>query len=112
MNCRLASRVDEFLGESRINLVDIGGGVSMNYDSDIVRPSFQEYFDEIHKVCPNFFFQKRTVVTEFGRAYVGKAGAIVTIIEDVIEPLPIYFNSPLTAITHAGADLFPRTVGH
>jgi diaminopimelate decarboxylase len=108
---RLADDIDEALGYKRVSILDIGGGLSLNYSSDEVQPTFLEYFDAIHEKSPLFFRQKRRIVTEFGRAWVGKAGAVVSRVEDVVYPAAQFRPAtPLTAITHAGADMFLRPV--
>ena len=87
--------------------IDIGGGLSLNYSSDAVEPTVDHYFTEISKQCPNFWTQKRRIITEFGRIWLGKAGVVVAKVEDVLQT-----NDVFTAIVHTGADLFLRTVIH
>ena len=82
-----------------------GGGLSLNYSSDTVEPTVGEYFRSISEHYPEFWAQKRRIITEFGRIWVGKAGAVIAKTEDILQA-----NDAFTAIVHAGADLFLRTV--
>ena len=83
----------------------VGGGLSLNYSNDTVEPTVNQYFQFISQQCPEFWMQKRRIITEFGRIWVGKAGAVVARVEDVLPGSEV-----VTAIVHAGADLFLRTV--
>lgn len=109
IKCRLAEWIDKSLGYNRITMLDIGGGLSLNYTDDSVRPTFEEYFDCITSSCPALF-QGRKIVTEFGRAWVGKAAAVVAVVEDVIEHSQNGLGPSYTAISHVGADMFVRPV--
>ena len=88
-----------------MSLSFVGGGLSLNYSNDIVEPTVNQYFQSISQQCPDFWMQKRRIITEFGRIWVGKAGAVVARVEDVLPGSEV-----VTAIVHAGADLFLRTV--
>lgn len=104
----LADAIDADCGEARIQTIDIGGGLSANYGSDEVAPTFSEYFTELRRRCPALFTHKRLVVTEFGKSLVAKAGAILAKVEDVwTDPTPD--GDRATVICHAGADLLLRT---
>ncbi len=102
----------------RIRVVDIGGGLSANYHSDAVTPTFGEYAQALVTACPTLrnSKSKRTLLTEFGKAIIAKCGYIVSTVEDVLSnetqtgafgvaSLP----QQVTAICHAGADLLLRT---
>jgi diaminopimelate decarboxylase len=99
-------------GLGRITHVDIGGGLSSNYSSEVVTPAFSDYVAEIEKLAPNFMDtlakKKRLLITEFGKALISKNCATVSLVEDVLkgrtETSDVY-----TAIIHMGADLFVRT---
>jgi hypothetical protein len=68
------------------------------------------YFDAIVSLREDFFSINRTIYSEFGRAWVGKSAVVVATIEDVLIPPSVFSGIPLTAITHAGADMFLRPV--
>jgi hypothetical protein len=65
--CSLADEVDQLCldseGKKRIKLLDIGGGLSANYSSEAVSPTFDEYLKAIIEVYPGFHSQGRTIVT-------------------------------------------------
>ena len=112
----LADDIDACCGSPRIMALDIGGGLSVNYNSDAVSPSFEEYKNTILKIVPNFFKQNssRTIVTEFGKSLVAKAGVVVALVQDVLDLTcagegETRDETHQIAITHAGADLFLRT---
>jgi diaminopimelate decarboxylase len=82
----------------------------LNYSSDTVEPAFMDYFDAIVALRNDFFSINRTIYSEFGRAWVGKSAVVVATVEDVLIPPSVFTGIPLTAITHAGADIFLRPV--
>jgi len=105
----LANEVDAiFGGEARIQYIDIGGGLHANTDSDELSVSFDGYVEAIKTRCPDFLLHPdRTIVTEFGKALVLKAACVVSRVEDKLDAPPDP-QLPVTAIVHAGADLFMR----
>lgn len=119
----LANDIDRACREAgekgpRITHIDIGGGLSANYDSDTVTPTFAEYAAMLAERCgaelsavPN-----RTLVTEFGKALVAKCGVIATRVEEGREFSALSTteavsagNQMVLATVHAGADLLLRT---
>lgn len=128
--CDIADTVDEALGEGRVALLDIGGGLPANYGSDEVTPTFADYADLLRRKVPKLFSNtERTVVTEFGRALMAKAAVMVSKVEYVRENAspeaeageprttrtpgmvlpPAAPSGHQTLITHMGADLFLRS---
>eukprot|EP01038_Epipyxis_sp_PR26KG_P008732 gene8732-11798_t len=107
----LADEIDSICDMNRITHIDIGGGLSANYDSDIISPSFDDYVDDLFKSCPNLFINtNRTIITEFGKSLITKCGVIVSVIEDVLEqPQQVNNMKQYVAIGHAGADVLLRT---
>lgn len=82
--CNIADVIDRTLGRGRVHLLDIGGGLPANYDSDQVSPSFSEYATVLQKAAPSLFENtERIVVTEFGRSLVAKAAITVSTVEYV-----------------------------
>jgi diaminopimelate decarboxylase len=64
----LADEIDEACkvnGEAnrRITLIDIGGGLSANYLSEEVSPTFADYATMLAEKCPNIFNQERRLIT-------------------------------------------------
>ena len=132
--CDIADLVDGELGEGRVELLDIGGGLPASYDSDEVTPSFDEYASVLRGAAPSLFENtRRTVLTEFGRTLVAKSAMTVSTVEYVrtntasdddtpttLPPPPPpqaatgdggeQASSPehQTLVVHVGADLFLR----
>lgn len=89
-----------------VSIIDIGGGLPVNFGSDENFPTFQDYqYKSCVKKFPSLFSGKYALVTEFGRAMVAKAAIFVSRIEYVKE------NGGRRMIQqHVGADLAVRTV--
>jgi len=39
--------VNRRVGKTQVNVIDIGGGLTINRDDDTVRPSFQDYAQDL-----------------------------------------------------------------
>lgn len=88
-----------------ITIVDIGGGLPVNFASDAFTPTFDDYASRLKAEVPSLFAGKYALVTEFGRSIVAKAGILVSRVEYVKE------NGGRRIIQqHVGADLAIRTV--
>jgi diaminopimelate decarboxylase len=103
--CNFANEIDSSCGTKRIEMIDIGGGLPVNYDSDEITPLFVDYSSLLEERC-HLSIQNRHFVTEFGKAYVLKAGKVITKVEDILTPQETALSK--TAIVHAGSDLFMR----
>jgi diaminopimelate decarboxylase len=114
VNCivDLADKIDlaclSIDGKKRITNLDIGGGLSANYESDIVTPTFEDYSTSLLNSCPKLFTCGRIIYTEMGKSLIAKSGVIVTKIEDTIKEIGDK-NGHVTAVAHAGADILLRT---
>lgn len=100
----LAEEINTVIGKQQVTRLDIGGGLPVNFTSDEITPSFQEYADVLKEAVPVLFTDKYQVKTEFGRAIVAKNGVIITRVE--------YTKSSggrHIATTHAGAQILTRT---
>ena len=52
------------LPQARIRMIDIGGGLAVDYGSDAVRPSFEDYATLLRAKCPALFSSPgRLIVT-------------------------------------------------
>lgn len=100
-----AEEIDRALGEKRIKLIDIGGGLSVNFADDRMVPSFAEYATSLRAAAPALFAGDRRIVTEFGRALLAKPGLILARVEYTKT-----MGGKQIAITHAGAQVATRTV--
>lgn len=99
----LAIDLNQQLRRQQITTIDIGGGFPVNYHPG--EPFLIEDFaTTLAQVCPELFTGQFRVVTEFGRYIHAQAAVAISDIEYVKEHL----DGSVTAITHAGADLFVR----
>ena len=104
----LALEINRVVGRNQVHILDIGGGLSVNFLSDEVSPTFQQYADALREGVPELFAQDSPfslVVTEFGRAVLAKAGFSMCCVEYTKTSGGRHF-----AAIHGGADLFVRTV--
>ena len=101
----LAEEINRAAGRQQVEVVDIGGGLPVNFESDEIKPSFADYATALSESVPELFTGAYRVKTEFGRSIYAKNGFIATRIE--------YTKSSggrQIAISHAGAQLATRTV--
>lgn len=106
--------------------------VLLDYQNDASSPSFESYSKALLDSCPELFEfavtsksiasgnAKWRLATEFGKSIVTKTGFVVARIEDVLchnrdstvtscaVAVNLKSDPKVTAITHAGADLFLR----
>lgn len=101
----LAEAISDKVGRDQVRRIDVGGGLSVNFLSDEVTPTFQDHRSALENAVPELFSGRFTLITEFGRALTAKAGTLVARVE--------YAKStggrPI-AITHAGVQVATRTV--
>lgn len=101
----LADAIARRVGNDQVRRIDIGGGLSVNFESDEITPTFQDHRTTLESYVPELFNGRFTLITEFGRALTAKAGTLVSRVE--------YAKStggrPI-AITHAGVQVATRTV--
>jgi diaminopimelate decarboxylase len=114
----LAEQIDTAAGAPRVKVINIGGGLPSNYDSDDIAPTFAKYVDVLRREAPQLFERTgRTILTEFGRSVSAKTGWTVSQVEYIKshEEVNAMIDSPeasapeQTGIIHAGSDLFLRT---
>jgi diaminopimelate decarboxylase len=93
-------------GAKKCPIIDIGGGLSVNFNSDEVTPTFGQYADALKKAIPELFDENSEfkMITEFGRAIVMKAGIYVSRIEYTKT-----MGGRHIILQHVGADLLLRT---
>jgi diaminopimelate decarboxylase len=106
---RLAEFVNEIedaVGAGRIRVIDIGGGLPVNFGSDEVTPQYGDYSKILRDSAPALFSKvNRTIVTEYGRSVSAKAAWAVCAVEYVKKS----GDGLSIAVIQAGADLFMRT---
>jgi diaminopimelate decarboxylase len=101
----LAEQVNAAAGRQQITVLDIGGGLPVNFGSDETAPAFADYARVLRAEVPGLFDGRYGIVTEFGRSLLAKNGTVLARVE--------YAKSaggrPI-AVTHAGAQVATRTV--
>ncbi|WP_419995511.1 diaminopimelate decarboxylase [Streptomyces boninensis] len=101
----LAEEINSAAGRRQIDTLDIGGGLTVNFDSDETTPTFHDYARLLREELPGLLDGRYGLVTEFGRSVLAKAGVVLARVE--------YAKSaggrPI-AVTHAGAQVATRTV--
>ena len=102
---RFAAAVNDAVGRSQVGTIDIGGGLPVNFDSEAVTPTFEDYADILRARVPVLFGGEFRVRTEFGRAIFAKNGFIASRIEYTKRS-----GGRRIAISHAGAQIATRTV--
>ncbi|MFF9522273.1 diaminopimelate decarboxylase [Streptomyces achromogenes] len=100
-----AGQVTAAFGAGRVEGIDIGGGLPVNFADDEVTPTFADYVGQLRAHAPGLFEGRYRVVTEFGRSVLAKNGFLAAYVE--------YTKSaggrPI-AVTHAGVQVATRTV--
>jgi len=101
----LAEEINAAIGHQQVEMIDIGGGLPVNFESDEVKPGFADYAGALQQHVPELFSGKYAVKTEFGRSIFAKNGFIVSRIEYTKNS-----GGRQIAISHAGAQIATRTV--
>lgn len=101
----LAEAINDTVGRQQVEVIDIGGGLPVNFDSEEVRPTFAEYAEALRNAVPELFSGKYRVKTEFGRSIFAKNGFIASRIEYTKNS-----GGRQIAISHAGGQIATRTV--
>lgn len=119
----LLAELEAVLEKGRITTVNIGGGLSVDYDHVAnAMPGFKAYALALQESMPAVFSRavagQLTLVTEFGRAIFAKAGFVASVVEytkslpppgwDGHAPLLVADNRTQLTI-NVGADCFLRT---
>ena len=89
-----------------IKTIDIGGGLPVNYETDEIKPTFDDFVKQLKIAVPVLFTKpnKYQIITEFGRSLVQKSGFVASKVEYTKQN-----GDKNIAIVHAGAQLFVRT---
>jgi diaminopimelate decarboxylase len=89
----------------QVTVFDIGGGLSVNFKSDEISPTFAQYSAALQAQVPMLFDGSYIVITEFGRSIVAKAGALFSRVE-----YTKVAGGRFIIQQHCGHDLLVRTV--
>ncbi|MDQ1046101.1 diaminopimelate decarboxylase [Streptomyces sp. V4I2] len=101
----LAEEINRRIGRPQIDTIDIGGGLPVNFSSDVTTPTYADYARVLKEAVPGLFDGRYGLVTEFGRSLLAKHGTVVARVE--------YAKSAggrPVAVTHAGVQVATRTV--
>ncbi|MER5901458.1 diaminopimelate decarboxylase [Streptomyces mirabilis] len=101
----LAEEINRRVGRQQIDTLDIGGGLPVNFGSDVTTPTYAQYARLLAEAVPGLFDGRYGLVTEFGRSLLAKHGTVVARVE--------YAKSAggrPVAVTHAGVQIATRTV--
>jgi diaminopimelate decarboxylase len=108
-----AQEVNKHVGKHQVNVLDMGGGMPVNYSGETWTsekvPSFHEYAAALRKRVPQLFPTDpsspfRRVITEFGQSLNAKGGWLCSRVQ-YIKPLG---NDGKIAVLHFGADVCVR----
>ncbi|EGC35371.1 hypothetical protein DICPUDRAFT_152297 [Dictyostelium purpureum] len=89
----------------QITFFNMGGGLSVNFDTEQSKPTFTDYANHLKSILPELFNGDFLLITEFGRSYWAKCGVVISNIE--------YTKSSgdrAIAVCHSGANMHIRTV--
>ncbi|GJQ13698.1 hypothetical protein GpartN1_g5489.t1 [Galdieria partita] len=95
----------EQLFPGRVKTIDMGGGLSADYDGLSQGASFAEYVSRLGKVVPELFDSSLQLITEFGRRLCAKAAIFVSRVEYTKQ-----VGDRNIVSSHIGADNFLRPV--
>jgi diaminopimelate decarboxylase len=100
----LVEEINTVIGDQQIEVIDIGGGLPVNFDCDEFKPTFAEYAEALRARIPELFSGKFIAKTEFGRSIYAKNGFIAARVEYTKNS-----GGRQIAISHAGAQIAART---
>ncbi|MEU9730473.1 diaminopimelate decarboxylase [Streptomyces sp. NPDC048002] len=101
----LAEEINGRAGRRQIDTLDIGGGLPVNFSSEVTTPTYAQYARLLSEAVPGLFDGRYGLVTEFGRSLLAEHGTVLARVE--------YTKSAggrPVAVTHAGVQVATRTV--
>ncbi|MFD8144845.1 diaminopimelate decarboxylase [Streptomyces sp. NPDC059708] len=101
----LAEEINAAAGHRRIDTLDIGGGLPVNFASDEETPTYAAYARALREAVPALFDGAYGLVTEFGRSLLAKHGTVLARVEYTKTS-----GGRRIALTHAGVQVATRTV--
>lgn len=69
-----AAEINKKVGYPQIRVLDIGGGLPVNYDSEETTPTYKDYATALQASVPQICTGDFLIITEFGRSLVQKCG--------------------------------------
>ncbi|MFF3596429.1 type III PLP-dependent enzyme domain-containing protein [Kitasatospora indigofera] len=101
----LARRINGELCRRQVVGLDIGGGLPVDFHSDLAGPGYDEYVERLRARVPALFSGRFRLVTEFGRSVLAKSGFTAAYVEYTKTS-----GGRAIAITSAGVQVATRTV--
>ncbi|MER6225715.1 diaminopimelate decarboxylase [Streptomyces sp900105755] len=101
----LAEEINARVGRRQVDTLDIGGGLSVNFASEVTEPTLARYARLLAEEVPGLFDGRYGLVTEFGRSLLARHGTVVARVEYAKNS-----GGRRIAVTHAGVQVAPRTV--
>ncbi|MFJ7293758.1 type III PLP-dependent enzyme domain-containing protein [Streptomyces collinus] len=101
----LAEEINRRAGRRQVDTLDIGGGLPVNFASDVTTPTYAQYARLLAEEAPGLFDGRYGLVTEFGRSLLAKHGTVVARVEYAKTS-----GGRAVAVTHAGVQVAARTV--
>ncbi|RKE05196.1 diaminopimelate decarboxylase [Streptomyces sp. TLI_171] len=101
----LAEEIDRRAGAARVDGIDVGGGLPVNFADDRDDPTFADQVAALRSGAPGLFGGRYRLVTELGRALLAKNGFLATRVEYTKRS-----GGRAIALTHAGVQVAARTV--
>merc|ERR1719226_405953 len=92
----------------KIDTLDMGGGLTVNFGAEDVIPSYQDLADRLRKEVPDMFGPNKcvqSIMTEMGRTLSAKSGVMMSRIE-----YTKYSGGLRIMAQHAGVDICVRTI--
>lgn len=100
----LAEEINAVVGHQQIKHINIGGGLTVNFNDEAVTPSHKEYAAVLEQRVPELFSGKYRVLTEFGRSIMAKNGFFAARVE-----YTKVSGGRHIAITHGGSQIAARS---
>lgn len=101
---KLVEDINTAVGHQQIKNINIGGGLTVNFGSEEVFPTFETYAQTLARVVPQLFTGEYRVLTEFGRSIMAKNGFIAARVE-----YAKVSGGRKIAISHGGSQVAARS---
>ena len=101
----LAQNINQTIGAKQIKMLDIGGGLPVDFTQDANNPTFSEYAMALSNAVPEVINGDFKITTEYGRAIVAKNAITIGRIEYTKK-----MGDSQIALGHIGVQTLMRTV--
>jgi diaminopimelate decarboxylase len=76
-----ALKVNAAAGRKQITMIDVGGGLPVNFESEMYTPDIPAFSAMLRQRVPELYTGEFQAITEYGRWYLAKAGFIASRVE-------------------------------